>query len=67
MMRDTLSVEPRVGSLLKTSHDGPARLVIQMNSYFCMHTGKVAKRMLLLSNGETFWASISDFYQVVQY
>lgn len=59
--------EPQVGTLLKTRHEGPVRLVIQTHMYFCMNTGESTKRMLLFSDGETFWSSITDFYQIVQH
>ena len=66
-MHRTQIDEPHVGTLLKTRHDGPVRLVIQTHAYFCINTGEVTKRMLLFSNGETFWSSISEFYQIVQH
>lgn len=48
------------GILVKTKNRGRLSLVIDTHMYFCMHTGKPEKRVLLYCQNDTWWEEAAE-------
>ena len=57
----------KVGSLVKVTKDGAVGTVVREHAYFCMDTGNVTKRILVMWDNKTIWTVPSCLHQIVQY
>jgi hypothetical protein len=57
----------KAGSLVKITKGGPVGTVVREHAYFCMDTGNISRRILVMRDNEMIWTVPTRLHQIVQY